>query len=276
MNICRSELKELLTQAKKNDYKVPEGFSAHELALVMLDYLGDIDSELRDRLIYTTFWKWFNAGHFSTEQMRQILEIVLDEKHLFHGLGESFTDTVFMRTFSALIVALVVLMHRKERFLSQAELLDIKAKVIEYMAKEKDVRGYVEEGGWAHSAAHGSDVLDELALCEEFGREDLLDILQAIKDKVSIRYHAYICYEDERLGIAANSLIGRDVLSEAEVMEWIKSFRNFERDKAYPQYFYLVSNIRNFLNSLYYRLPQDRYQTVKAAVSDTILDIRCF
>lgn len=276
MNIRREELKELLIQVKNNEYKLPEGMDAYELALVMLQYLGDTDSELRDVLIYGTFWRWNKAGYLIPEQMRQIISVSLDDKHLFYGLGESCSETVFMRTFSVLLVALGLYKHRTEPFLSKAELQNIKDKVIEYMAKEKDVRGYVEEGGWAHSAAHGSDALDELALCEELGREDLLEILQAIKDKVCIRYHAYICYEDERLAIATNSLISRNILSEAEVIEWINSFKEFERDKQYPTYFYLVSNIRNFLNSLYYRLPQDKYQTIKAAISDVILNIRAY
>lgn len=276
MNINRQELKELLLQVKKNEYKVPEDFDAFELTLVMLDYLGDIDPELRDDLIYSTFWKWKDANLYTKEQLKKIVSIILDEKHLFYGLGESCSDTVFMRTFSMLLVAVIVYNHRKEPFLSKAELEDIKAKVIECMAREKDVRGYVEEGGWAHSAAHSSDVLDELAQCEELSHDDLLEILQAIKNKVCIRYHAYICYEDERLSIAATSLISRNVLSENEVVGWISSFKEFERDRKYPQYFYLISNIRNFLNSLYYRLPQDKYQKIKAAISDAVLDIRPF
>ena len=44
----KQELKELLKSIKENDYKVPQGVNPYELSLLMMDYIGDIDSELRD------------------------------------------------------------------------------------------------------------------------------------------------------------------------------------------------------------------------------------
>ena len=276
MLIRREELREKLKAIRDNEFKVPERVNAFEIASAMMEYLGDSDSELRDDLVNSVLSRWIINGVFSKEQLKQILRTILDERHLFFRIGEKDADSVFMRAFSILIIASIVYVHREDNFLSSEELIDVKNKVIIYMLEEKDVRGYVAEGGWAHTAAHSSDTLDELALCKEFGREELFAILSAIKDKVSIDYSAYICYEDERLAYATNSLISRNLLTEEEISEWIKSFAEYDKQTAFPNHFYLISNIRNYLNSLYYRLPKDQYKVIKEAISDTILLIRRF
>ena len=38
----------------------------------------------------------------------------------------------------------------------------MKDKLISYVNREKDVRGYVREKGWAHCMAHVADAFDEL------------------------------------------------------------------------------------------------------------------
>lgn len=274
MLIKREELKEKLKAIKDAEFKVPESIDAFELTLDMMEYLGDSDLELRDDLVYGVLSRWIINGVFNKEQLKLILATILDDKHLFYKIGEKDTNSVFMRAFSVIIVASVVYMHREDSLLDYEELVAVKNNLIRYMEEEKDVRGYVAEGGWAHTAAHSSDTLDELALCKEFGKEELLEILKAIKNKVSIDYHAYICYEDERLAFATNSLISRNLLSEEEISEWIKSFLEHKEKAAIPNHFYLIGNIRNYLNSLYYRLPKDQYHTIKEAISETVLSIR--
>lgn len=274
MLVSREELQEKLKVIQASEFKVPETMSAFEITSIMLEYLGDSDPELRDDLIYGTLSNWIMNGAFNKEQLKQILVAVLDDKHLFYKIGEMDTNSVFMRAFSVLIVASIVYVHREDSFLDYEELKSVKNKIVKYMEEEKDVRGYVVEGGWAHTAAHSSDTLDELCLCKELGRVELLEILNAIKHKVSIEYHAYTCYEDERLAFATNSLIGRNLLTEEEISKWVKSFAEYDKNIDFPNHYYLITNIRNYLNSLYYRLPKDEYKVIREAISDTILLIR--
>lgn len=271
----RDELKERLKEIKIMDFKVPQDMNAFELALPMMEYLGDAEAELRDDLIYSIFSNWITNKVFSKEQLRQMLEVILDDRHLFYKIGEKDTNSVFTRAFSVLVIASLVYMHRQDCFLNKLELMKVKSKVIQYMTEEKDVRGYITDGGWAHTAAHSADALDELALCEELGNVELMELLQAIKDKVCIDDHAFVCYEDERLAYATNSLIGRGLLTEEEISDWIKSFAKLEKSKIYPNFYYLIANIRNYLNSLYYRLPEDNLN-VKRVIGETILSIRIF
>jgi hypothetical protein len=113
----------------------------------MLAHLGSIDPELRDELIYRVLVKWARAGRFSPDQYRAMLNIVLDEQHLFLGLGERDTDSVFMRAFSVLISTLPVYYHRLTPFLTPDEVRSTLPKVLAYLSQEKDWRGYVEVKG---------------------------------------------------------------------------------------------------------------------------------
>ena len=52
MLIRREELKEKLKAIMGDEFKIPEGANPFEMALAMMDYLGDTESELRDDLIF--------------------------------------------------------------------------------------------------------------------------------------------------------------------------------------------------------------------------------
>ncbi len=276
MLIERNQMTELLKSIEEQNYEVPAGENPFELALGMLEYLGDLDSQLRDEYIYTILSRWIMKGVFDRDQQKQLLQILQGYGYLFYKVGETERDSVFMRAFSVLLIAPLIYRHRQEAFLTKEELLQVKERIIQYMQEEKDARGYIQEGGWAHTAAHSADTIDELALCSELGKDDLLQILQAIRDKASIDYHGYVCYEDERLSIAACSAMGRQLLSEDEICTWVRSFGVIGEPKGFPTHYYLLSNIRNFLNSLYYRLPAESSQEVKRAISETVLGIRRF
>ncbi|PKR85061.1 DUF2785 domain-containing protein [Heyndrickxia camelliae] len=68
-------------------------------------------------------------------------------------MGEENADAVFTRSYSALTAQLILNHDIKEEFLSR-ELLEksIQSSFL-YLHQEKDVPGYVEEKGWAHSIA---------------------------------------------------------------------------------------------------------------------------
>lgn len=165
--LTESELKAQLSAIAATEYRASIGVDAGSLTLDMLTHLGSIDAELRDRLIYTTFVKWARAGLYAPDRYRALLNSLLDDRHLFHGLGERDTDTVFMRSFSALLCVWSVYHHRQQPYLAREEVLAAFDRVLDYFSREVDLRGYVEGKGWAHAVAHTADLLDEFAQCEE-------------------------------------------------------------------------------------------------------------
>lgn len=247
-------LKEKLAKIKNDDYilKIQEDY--FPLTLEMMDNIGSLDSELRDKLIYTTLFYWITKGRFTFEQLRYLLNISLDSSHLFYKLQENDEDAVFTRTFSVLIVALIVYEHRKSNFLSEEVLYEVKNKLIEYMLNEKDVRGYVAIKGWAHSAAHTADALDELVQCSCFNNTDLLNVLNSIRTKMCIGCYVYVDEESERMVTAVESSFNRNILSNLEIIEWLQGFGIEDSNNRTIEHYHLKVNIKEFLRSLYFRL----------------------
>ena len=180
-----NELKQQLQTITANEYRVPDNVDYGQVTQDMLLHLGSIDAELRDDLIYNTFRTWARAGLYSSDQYRTLLHTVLDEQHLFFHLGEQDPDAVFTRSFSALWAVPPIYRHRQRPFLTSDEVHGALDKVLDYFARENDLRGFVAGRGWAHAVAHTADLLDELALCEEIQRAGLLHILEAIQTKAA-------------------------------------------------------------------------------------------
>lgn len=275
--ICKQEdLKERLTKIKNNDFVLEDGQSYFTLALEMMENIGSVDPELRDELIYSILCNWIIENKLIHEHLKKLLNICLDKSHVFYKLGDRDEDSVFTRTFSALIVALVIYKHNQDNFLSEEELYQVKDKLVEYMLNEQDVRGYVEVKGWAHSAAHTSDALDELAQCSCFNKEDLLGILNSIKTKVCTGYYVYIDEESERMVNAIQSSFKRNLLSECEIKEWLNGFTVENQEYNHMEGFHSKVNIKGFLRSLYFRLlEQEEYKSIVEEIKN-ILNLKEF
>jgi hypothetical protein len=258
MTYEENSLKEKLIGIKNNNYLLEKDESYFTLGLEMMDNIGSIDPELRDKLIYTTFFYLISKNRFTFQQLNNLLNISLDSSHLFYKLYDKDEDAVFKRTFSVLIIALIINEHRKENFLSEKVLYEVKDKLIEYMLNETDVRGYVEGKGWSHSAAHTADALDELVQCLCFNKTDLIDILNSIKVKVCTGDYVYIDEESERLITVVENVFNRKILNNSEIIEWLQVFEH-ENPKgihkgSHIDNYHLKVNIKEFLRSLYFRL----------------------
>lgn len=80
------------------------------------------------------------------------------------------------------------------------------------------------------------------------------NFFSAMAYAVSISYYVYKNNEDERLVSAVINIIQRRIIKDEQVINWIKSFENIEKTGHYPVDHYLISNHKNFLSALYFRL----------------------
>ncbi|MCL2350142.1 MAG: DUF2785 domain-containing protein [Defluviitaleaceae bacterium] len=263
------ELKQQLIQIKSNDYNI-SGIDADGLIADMLKFIGHTDSELRDELIYRTFSELVDGKTLSTAQIKHILNTCLGEQHLFFGIGEKDTDSVFTRAFSSLPISVALWFNQNETpFLTADEIINIKNTVMRYISQEKDCRGYVGEKGWAHAIAHIADVLGHLAEVSEttdgddefsLGCEGLLEILNAVKLMVCNEDSVYTAEEDERLAVPVMDVIYREILTNDEIIGWIDSFNMADtkwKNGSFPSSFHRYVNCKNFMRSLYFKLCAD-------------------
>jgi hypothetical protein len=280
------ELKQQLIQIKDNDYNISNNVEVDGLITDMLKFIGHTDAELRDELIYLTFSTLVDNKTLSTAQIKHILTICLDEQHLFFGIGEKDTDSVFTRAFSSLPISVALWFNQNEApFLAAKEILDIKNIVMRYISQEKDCRGYVDGKGWAHAIAHIADVLGHLAESsktvdddDEFsvGRDGLLEILNAVKMMICNKDCVYTAEEDERLAVPVMDVIYREILTTDEFIGWVDSFNMTDTEwkrSSFPDSYRQYVNCKNFMRSLYFKLLSDGdYEEICKSILDFLVE----
>lgn len=268
-----STLKERLSYIAENGYRVSDETEVWPLTTQMMHFLGSTDPELRDKLIFNILSQWAES-YFDSQQLGILLNIALDDKHLFYGLGEQETDSVFMRSFSSLAIAVFVAQHRVRPFLTVQAIEETHRKMLFYLSRERDLRGHVAGKGWAHAVAHAADALDELALCAELGRENLLDMLRVIRETVMNASAVFVDEEDERLVTAIFSVAQRQVLAKADIAQWVSGFASLELPPTDLEWCQKRINIKHFMRSLYFRLLyRGVIELFEPALSQTLQEI---
>ena len=258
MSDIRLKLMEDLQRIEENEYQLGEGEQHQDFLPLLLQYIGDPQPELRDNLIYPMFYMWIKEeNRFSEEELRSLLTVLTDENHLFYNIGSEEDQSVFTRTFSALPIALIIQRHRQNPFLNQEEIEQLMQAMLRYYNEEKDLRGYLSVGGWAHSASHGADVFVELVQCEESSVAMLREVLVAISGMLHNGIHIFSDEDDERLVNIVDTMIDKELLPHQEIADWISCLAQccyFPKSRS--QVIARV-NSKNFLRSLYFRRGQD-------------------
>lgn len=251
------ELKLKLNELKDRSLKYVSNEELESLITNMLDNIGSIDPDLRDGLIYPTFMRIINEGILTSNQYQNILEACLDDGHLFYKIGEINTDSVFTRSFSSLVVAGLLSKDGQSGFLSEIEFNYVYNRCVKYMREERDTRGFVEEKGWAHSIAHGADLLVSLVNHPKLSEQYFSEILQTLHNCL-LKDATYIDDEDERLIFVIEALLEKG-LDEKNLEEWIIHLLHdleliFQDEGFSNKYFRTKFNISNFLKTLYFRI----------------------
>ncbi|MGO1058833.1 DUF2785 domain-containing protein [Planococcus sp. FY231025] len=228
-----------------------------ELTAAMLEEIGSIDEELRDELVYSTFFRLAAEEVLTDRELASILDVCLDENHLFLKISEPSEDAVFTRSFSSLVIALVLFQDKTRKFPPTAKVEQVFRRSVEYLQREQDIRGFVEGKGWAHSIAHGADMLAEAAGHPGIDLDCAEESLAAVESCL-FKQGQYNNEEDDRLIFVIEALIAKG-LSDERLAEWIavvfeKLQEIHEKEKYSAEFFRNKTNILNFAKTLYFRL----------------------
>jgi hypothetical protein len=264
-------------------YTLPEGYALVELTIELLEYLQSTDAELRDAFGYNILARWIIIfGHYSREELRVMIEWLTPK--LNEGIGEQNTDTVFLRSYSALVLSLVIYRDNQTSFLTQEEARTILDCARQYLLSERDVRAYVPGKGWANACSHTADLLKFLARCRHLEGADLTRIMDTIANKLTLDLHIYAHDEDDRLAQVVLSVLRRDLLSLEELSAWLRRFREWKLAHApspndfNPAHHATFQNIRNFLRALYAQMQLATYLSadLEAFQADVLTAVRSF
>ena len=223
----------------------------------LIHHIGFPEDEMRDKVTYRLFIELLAGGFFSQEQMSTITTTLIGDNYLFHSIGERNTDTVFTRSFSALWLSNLLNTDSQLRFLNEDAATSILEASSRYLDREKDVRGFVGDKGWAHSIAHGADLSSAIISHPNFNVRFAPVILQGIKNSFW-KGSVLVDDEDERLVVIIEKLIGQNFPEEI-LIEWIEQV--FDKLQFYlmeagytPEYFTARTNTLHFMKTLYFTL----------------------
>lgn len=220
----------------------------------MVEHIGSTDSRLRDQLIYTSFYQLIiEKNLLEHDLLKEVLDFCLSER-LFKGIGETGTDTVFTRSFTTLLIALILYRDNEDNFLTQEMITTIKDQLVEYISLEKDLRGFVSGKGWAHSIAHAADAFDELIKNKHVNKELYKEILMPLWKKIFVSDSVYVHDEDERLLIPILEMLNNGL--ELEVIESLiqripDELLILKEELDEENYWFLVANCKKLLKSFY-------------------------
>jgi len=201
-------------------YEVPEGEKAFGLAKELSGYLKSSDAELRDDLAYSILAEWIlEKNAFSADELLA-LEVEW-QANLKAGIGESGTDSVFGRSFSALCLAAIAERELKSPFLGEVHYRKLLEAALEYLRDEKDLRGFDEKKGWIHATAHTADLIAALARHPLFTEADQAKVLEAVGKRVDTARAIFSFGEQDRLANALAAMAGRADFNLAGFELWV-------------------------------------------------------
>jgi hypothetical protein len=138
------------------------------------------------------------------------------------GIGQDGDDSVFRRSFSALVLVEVVSRANITGTINPTKMLTWGDRATTWFVRERDLRGFVPGSGWAHAVAHGADLLGQFARSFHFGVHELTVLLDVVADRV-LKPTGYRLHhgEDDRLAYAVMATLHRNLLPTSVLEPWV-------------------------------------------------------
>ncbi|WP_432479516.1 DUF2785 domain-containing protein [Nocardioides sp. GXQ0305] len=259
-------------QVLDHGLQVPTDRPLDDLTAELTSMLGSADPVLRDGTAYPALATWVDRGVYDD------LLVGLGDgmaAGLTVGLGEVGTDSVFRRTFSVLVLAAVIERDTAAQLLPGDQVLRWGDRIVSWLLRERDLRGYVPGKGWAHSVAHGADAIAALAGSRHFGATELTVLLDVLADRILSADTQLESGEPDRVASAVMAVLRRNLVPTKVVEPWVARLAasgnpyvlRGDRDP-----YLATNNAQQLLRSLYLHLavapgpPADKADLVLAAV----------
>jgi hypothetical protein len=236
------------------DYARPTEPELEVLTDQLVSFLDATDPVQRDEWGYGILVRWVFAGHYDPAALRDLTVRLLPG--LQAGIGQHGTDSVFGRSFRALVLGAIMEYDLEHAFLDASEVHASLEAALTYLEREQDVRGFVPGKGWAHALAHTADWLGSLARHPRVGMDDQARLLEVLGAKLSAPTdHALTHHEPSRLAVPAFELIRRQELDPSVLHAWIEGIMTLLDARLQRQFTAGMdasrANVEAFFASLY-------------------------
>jgi hypothetical protein len=263
----------------QHDYVLPSGSDLPALTAELEEYLASPDPERRDEIAYSTLTAWiYGKRLIGPDLLRPLTDRLV--ANLKQGIGQRDSDTVFKRSFSALVLSVVAARDNAAPYMTAAEFRRLEDAALAYLAAEKDLRGYDARTGWMHSAAHTADLLKFLARSRFLEPPDQRRLLDAVAAKLSSAPTVFTHGEDERFARTVLSIVNRSDFDRSAFKEWASATRPGRLEAERPTAAELNSrqNVKNLPSKLEVLLaleaqPSESIQYAREAVRAALKDL---
>jgi len=258
--------REAWVEMARTGFTRPEGVPARRLLEEMNALLASPDPVLRDEVAYGAAERWIlGEKALSPEDLRAVMRMWT--ANLAEGLGESGTDGVFRRSFSALCLAVVAAADLSSPFLEAPEVRAFFDRMLDYFARERDLRGFDSTRGWMHSVAHTADALKFLARNPKLGAGTDTRLLDAARAKLETSDSVFQWGENDRLALALHSVVRRadadGAALEAWTTQWVEAHRALWAGgpQVDARRFAVIENAKQVMRSLHAALSMEASPT---------------
>ena len=198
---------------------VPSDRPLDELTAELTRMLGDPDPALRDGTAYPALTTWIERGVYD-----DLLAGLGDgmASGLLVGIGERDTDSVFRRSFSALVLGECIARDNDRPLLPGGKILEWGDRLTTWLLRERDLRGWVPGKGWAHAVSHGADTMAILARSPHLATPELTVLLDVVADRLLQPVdRLFSSGEGDRLAFATVAILRRNVVPLRVLEPWI-------------------------------------------------------
>lgn len=204
----------------KGGFVVPAGENASGLLVQMNGLLASRDPVLRDEVAYSAAEKWILRDRVvGPDDLRALISWWTT--NLSDGLGVAGDDRIFKRSFSVLCLSIVAAREVATPFLEAGEVQALVDRLLDYLTRERDLRGYDAAAGWMHAVAHTADAFKFLARGRHWAPAMLPRLLEVLQQKSAEAGGVFAWGEPQRVGFALAAAVRRPDADPAAVTPWI-------------------------------------------------------
>lgn len=234
---------------------VPPDRPLDDMTAELTTLLGSPDPAQRDGLAYPTLEAWIRRGVYDDllsglgDGMATGLDV---------GLGERNTDSVFRRSFSALVLADCIARDTVVSRLPSTKIMEWGDRIASWFLRERDLRGWVPNKGWAHALSHGADAIGALAESPRLGPPELTVMLDVLADRLLLPAPGLLqSGEPDRLAAATMKVLRRNVVPLKVLEPWVARIVAGATAHAYDMAvdpYQTTGDAEAFLRALYLQL----------------------
>lgn len=172
----------------------------------------------------------------SESQMRWLITDLVSDEQLFAHIFEVNNAAIYRRSFSVLLVSLLLFTQRTKTAFMSDDLLDyVINRVALYAALERDARGFIGTNGWAHAFTHIGNAVNEIMLMPKLMRADKLFLMASMLAGYRELHQPLVMGETDRIAEVALRAAQTHAIYEDYLLLTLKLWRKDLVTRQAPQ-----------------------------------------